>query len=60
VSEENQSRLDFSKCQNLTTEASCVSKQTISCICREAKKGKWYWEVVSAIQKVYYKKELKT
>jgi hypothetical protein len=33
-------KLDFSKCQNLTTKACCVSKSAVLCICKEAKKGK--------------------
>jgi hypothetical protein len=37
MSEEKQRRLDFSKCYDLTAEACCVSKLTISCICRDAK-----------------------
>jgi hypothetical protein len=40
MSEERQSRLDFSKCQDLTVEACCASKLTISCIGWETKKGK--------------------
>jgi hypothetical protein len=40
MSEEKQRRLYFSKCQDMTAEAYCVSKLTISRTFREAKKGK--------------------
>jgi hypothetical protein len=40
MSEEKRSRLDLPKCQDLTAEACYVSKSTVSCVCREAKKGK--------------------
>jgi hypothetical protein len=37
ISEEDQSKLDFSEFQNLTDETCGMSKSNISCLCREAK-----------------------
>jgi hypothetical protein len=39
MSEEKQSRLDFSKCQDLISKECCVTKGTVPHVCREAKKG---------------------
>jgi hypothetical protein len=40
MSEEKRSRPDYSKCQDVTAEAYCVTKLTVSRTFREAKKGK--------------------
>jgi hypothetical protein len=37
VPEQKLSRLDISKCQDLTAEVCCVSKRAVLCICNEAK-----------------------